>query len=333
MLRAQQTSKGFTIVELLIVVVVIAILAAITIVAYNGITQRASVAVVQNALASAQKKIGLYTVDNADSYPATLSDAGLSSNSNGVTLQYSVNNTSTPKGYCVSATTTQAAAYYCKTYSYIGPSGAQVADTASSTTGVAPGHSTTGSSITNYVTNPAVSVSTSGYNGPNSTTFARDTSKGAQGSPSSVLVTWPQSAAVTVGVQFYTVSEVSNVFTPGTTYNVSAWVWMPSGTVTPRISIQGGGKGTVANASTRITTLKDQWARIYDTFTAGTAGSGNVSFYVLNDVATPTAGTQFWADSFMITEGTTPPTFADGNSPGWVWNGASGLSTSTGPAL
>jgi prepilin-type N-terminal cleavage/methylation domain-containing protein len=33
--------QGFTIVELLIVVIVIAILAAITIVAYNGITNRA----------------------------------------------------------------------------------------------------------------------------------------------------------------------------------------------------------------------------------------------------------------------------------------------------
>ena len=36
-----QSQVGFTIVELLIVVVVIAILAAITIVSYNGITQRA----------------------------------------------------------------------------------------------------------------------------------------------------------------------------------------------------------------------------------------------------------------------------------------------------
>jgi len=40
MLRGQKQS-GFTIVELLIVVVVIAILAAITIVAYNGIQNRA----------------------------------------------------------------------------------------------------------------------------------------------------------------------------------------------------------------------------------------------------------------------------------------------------
>jgi prepilin-type N-terminal cleavage/methylation domain-containing protein len=39
--RASRTNNGFTIVELLIVVVVIAILATITIVSYNGITKRA----------------------------------------------------------------------------------------------------------------------------------------------------------------------------------------------------------------------------------------------------------------------------------------------------
>jgi prepilin-type N-terminal cleavage/methylation domain-containing protein len=37
----QSKARGFTIVELLIVIVVIAILAAITIVAYNGIQSRA----------------------------------------------------------------------------------------------------------------------------------------------------------------------------------------------------------------------------------------------------------------------------------------------------
>ncbi len=41
MVGSRQTQKGFTIVELLIVIVVIGILAAITIVAYNGIQQRA----------------------------------------------------------------------------------------------------------------------------------------------------------------------------------------------------------------------------------------------------------------------------------------------------
>jgi prepilin-type N-terminal cleavage/methylation domain-containing protein len=41
MLNIKMKDRGFTIVELLIVIVVIAILAAITIVAYNGITNRA----------------------------------------------------------------------------------------------------------------------------------------------------------------------------------------------------------------------------------------------------------------------------------------------------
>lgn len=52
-----QKQKGFTIVELLIVVVVIAILAAVTIVAYSGIRQRADATAQEADLASYQKAI------------------------------------------------------------------------------------------------------------------------------------------------------------------------------------------------------------------------------------------------------------------------------------
>ncbi|MGH7218222.1 MAG: type IV pilin protein [Candidatus Microsaccharimonas sp.] len=52
--------KGFTIVELLIVVVVIAILAAITIVSYNGITQQSRLSVMQSDISAMNKAILMY---------------------------------------------------------------------------------------------------------------------------------------------------------------------------------------------------------------------------------------------------------------------------------
>ena len=52
-----QKQKGFTIVELLIVVVVIAILAAITVVAYQGITEQAKVSQANTELRTLEKAI------------------------------------------------------------------------------------------------------------------------------------------------------------------------------------------------------------------------------------------------------------------------------------
>ena len=63
-MRIVRTNKGFTIVELLIVIVVIAILAAISVVAYNGIQERARLSRYQTELGAVNKAIQLYYVDN-----------------------------------------------------------------------------------------------------------------------------------------------------------------------------------------------------------------------------------------------------------------------------
>ena len=65
-----QGQRGFTIVELLIVVVVIAILAAITIVSYNGITNRANASASESLVATWRKKIELYQAEQT-TYPLT----------------------------------------------------------------------------------------------------------------------------------------------------------------------------------------------------------------------------------------------------------------------
>ena len=88
---------GFTIVELLIVIVVIAILAAITVVAYNGIQVRASKSAAQADVANALKKLELFKVEK-DSYPTSISDCPTPSAttlclsaSNGGSLNYNIN--------------------------------------------------------------------------------------------------------------------------------------------------------------------------------------------------------------------------------------------------
>lgn len=62
--KSYPQSLGFTIVELLIVIVVIGILAAITIVAYNGVTARANNSERVADLNGIAKAIEMYNVDN-----------------------------------------------------------------------------------------------------------------------------------------------------------------------------------------------------------------------------------------------------------------------------
>jgi len=71
--QIKQGQKGFTIVELLIVIVVIGILAAITVVAYSGITSRARTTKAQTAAANVQKVAEAYNADNGY-YPSTIAN-------------------------------------------------------------------------------------------------------------------------------------------------------------------------------------------------------------------------------------------------------------------
>lgn len=101
--ESKQHRSGFTIVELLIVIVIIGILATITIVAYNGIQDRARVSATTSALTQANKKIRVWQTSNSDQFPSALTDAGITEPEN-VALQYTSDNSTTPGTYCLTAT-------------------------------------------------------------------------------------------------------------------------------------------------------------------------------------------------------------------------------------
>jgi len=97
---SKNRQSGFTIVELLIVIVVIGILAAITIVAYNGIQKRATGSALQSDLKNASTQLEATRVDNNDQYPTNGSSLKAS---NGTVFTYVSNGTT----YCLQATNSQ----------------------------------------------------------------------------------------------------------------------------------------------------------------------------------------------------------------------------------
>jgi prepilin-type N-terminal cleavage/methylation domain-containing protein len=92
--------RGFTIVELLIVIVIIGILATIVIVAYNGIQARADEASLQSEIAQLNQKVLVYKATNSDALPTDATTGGLSVASNHQ-LYYRV--TPDGKNYCLAA--------------------------------------------------------------------------------------------------------------------------------------------------------------------------------------------------------------------------------------
>lgn len=110
--KTDKYSDAFTIVELLVVIVVIGILAAITLISFTGVSQKASVASAQTDFSNTSKQIKLFTSTN-DNYPASINDCPLPSANNvcakvspGTNNVYHVNNSSNPKAmYLLTSTT------------------------------------------------------------------------------------------------------------------------------------------------------------------------------------------------------------------------------------
>lgn len=300
----RRAKLGFTIVELLIVIVVIAILAAISIVAYTGIQDRARATAATSAARQVADKIAVYAVEN-DGYPASLSDIGFS-DANGTSYQYRVNNGVTPATWCVTATAGNKSYY---------TSDAQGAPRE----GACAGHGSAGvAAITNLVRNPSAELNQDGFGGANGATVARTTTSAIFGS-FGMSVSTPTGGSVDsgVGLPFPTALTAGQQIT----YSVSIRA-ITAGTY--RLALQS----SAGNKSQSITLGANQVGRITMNYTPSFGGT--LAAYVLR---TTTTASTFHVDGVMSVEGDRTAGFADGESSDWVWNGTPNNSTSTGPPL
>jgi len=312
---SRRTKQGFTIVELLIVIVVIGILAAVTIVAYNGVQNRAKVAAAQSGVSQASKKIMAFAVQNSDAYPITLAEAGVQ-NSGDTNYQYTVNNNSTPRTYCVTATV-NTTNYWISNAS------------TSPSSGSCPGHGVGGiPPITNLVLNPTLETNNLGYNNANSAVFSRVANTMLGGTYLGQVVL-ASGGVVPSGVGIYTAGNLSGT-AANSTYTLSVDVYSDTAR-TIVLSVQGSGVVGGTNTSPDVIFTAGQIRRVSITFTTSDWSSGSaVLAYLIRTSTTP--GTLYFRNLSMYA-GNVSYGYADGNSPGWAWTGTPHASTSTGPPL
>ena len=119
-MRHKLFSRGFTIVELLVVIVIIGILASVVVVAYNGISQRAQDASMQSDLAQAKKQIeSFYTINGyypeANNCPTpTKRQVCLKPSGNNI-LTYTPNTPNSPTSYTLNGVGSSIASANCPT--------------------------------------------------------------------------------------------------------------------------------------------------------------------------------------------------------------------------
>lgn len=296
---------GFTIVELLIVIVVIGVLAAITIVAFNGLQQRARTSEVAAGTSQTKKKLELYKIENGF-YPTTANFAASGITSGSMTYQYTSDGTT----YCATGTS--------------GNVSYKVSDSTAPSAGGCAGHGQNGNQpLTNMVANPSFETNSAtwGWANGNGYTGAVSSAQSQSGTRSFAIT-----AGSTVADQY--LEMYLNSVAPGT-YTYSSYVYLTGAGAT-----FGGREAwfhcSVGSCSSTAEppynkTLLNQWQRLQKSVTVNATTNLRIRFYATADSTT-------YFDSIMVTSGSSVYSYSDGNSANWVWNGTANNSTSSGPA-
>ncbi|HEY8992463.1 MAG TPA: carbohydrate binding domain-containing protein [Candidatus Microsaccharimonas sp.] len=324
---SRNNARGFTVVELLIVIIVIGILAAISIVAYGNVQKTARDKLVLSDIDGVAAEITRYGTQHQGVYGSAVawySPNGTNANINfmpssgniidvvGVTNDYCIrvyNSSSATHTTLATAATQGSTPGACTLYGL----GASIA-----AGGVAP--------ITNMIINPDVESGSTSPNGPYfSPTLAIDSTTAASGTNSIKVTTDNVNPE---GAIWWTGATASG----GTVYTCSVSL---KGTVGKTVSVSGRAY-TAAGAyigegySAVTATLSASWQRVSLTFTAP-ATTGKIGIQYVHSPAE--AGVVIWGDAAMCTQGATVYDYADGSSTGWTWNGTADNSSSIGYPL
>lgn len=317
----QKPQRGFTIVELIVIIVVIGILAAITIVSYNAVTDNATKQAVQTDAQSVASQLTKYKSERG-AYPQDFTQ--LNGSTTQATIQYSYDDISA--GYCFTAS--------LKSYSVFVRSG-----NTSPSEGTCLGHGSNGkAALVNYAFDPnATSLSnfSAGTGGTN--TLRTD----APYSGTS-YIRRTANTANTTGTTIGTSTTSYIPVTRGKTYTISAWVRanrsIPQYMYISWITESGSTSGTLSSGTG--VTVGTSWTRVSWTgvvpggdvgFSGSTPRYAAVSIRPGSSFVSPTS----WAvndyqdiDGIMANEGSDLNDFKDGSSPGCSWSGTPNASAS-----
>ncbi|MBQ69510.1 hypothetical protein CL689_05560 [Candidatus Saccharibacteria bacterium] len=271
--------RGFTIVELLIVIVVIAILAAITIVAYNGIQNQAKSAALRSDLANASRAIEVAHVNSGvTQYPVTLPDTVSPSENVGLSLSEA------GTSYCINAQTlTEPIERF-----YYSPSSGMAS-------GTCPGAVIAGtergmpSNVVNDTGFSDTTTNTNGwYFGRGGGSLAGATRDGQAGDPfpnRKVLVITNTTNANVTWAYLHGPPVRHTEIAAGQTYDVSYWVRRTAGTFTDTIGYIGAQNGSATDTSIPTVTSgglvpSTTWTQMRRTTTATANGNSSHLLYL-----------------------------------------------------
>lgn len=308
--------KAFTIVELLIVIVVVGVLAAITVVSYIGITNQANISTIKANIAQVSQKLQQYKIQNSDSYPL---DKATAESFIGIKLSkylYNQNSVTGMKNYC--ATYNSGGVSYSVTSTYSKP--------------------LEGDCVENMAIDPDAAGSTTHFSRSGSLPDSYSTTeisslRSHHGDTSlrkviSAVHTGTGGAGATV--------RTTGVVPAGTRINYSGWVYATgSDTIheyadNHKVSDGSYGCSSIGGASTPTAVLSNTWV-YFSAYTVPGVDCTNiwVGGYAMDSLQ---VGDEVYFDQFMATTGDNFYNYGDGNSIGWFWTGDANASTSIGPA-